>query len=239
MTLGTFRSLLAGFMNRDPGTFVVHNVNMLDRAANQARKWAERQHRFECARASAVIRGVSLTDGGLLSSAVSVGEPGRLLKVRTIERAFLPFQDNTGQFQIEVVSRDSDMREKGRAFKNVQTTDPRTIKPWVGSGTFRLVRHNNLIYLSPFDQTTSSTNRDVFMDVVVWLPDYVKDDDNDFFLEHCEDFMVLRSVYQLNFMLKEDQRVVISAKAMEELWETVLKVDNDAVTGSCDDANLE
>lgn len=239
MTLGTFRSMLAGYVGRDTGSFITNGVNLLDRATNQARKWAERQHRFECARESVIVADVSLTDGGLLSSAVMVRERGKRVSVRTIERAYLPFSDQSGQFMIEVVSRDSDMRETGRHFRNVQTTDPREIKPGTNNGTFRLVRANDRIYLSPFDTTTSATRRDVYMDVVAWLPEYVQENDSDFFLEHCEDFMVLRAVYQLNFFLKEDQRVAISEKAMASLWETVLKVDNDAVSGSSDDVSLD
>lgn len=231
--------MLAGYMGREPSTFAVYGVNLLARAINQARKSAERQHRFECARESVVVRGVSLTDGGLLSSAVSVQEPGRRVSVRTIERAFLPFSDNSGQFLIEVVSRDADMREIGRHFKNVQTTDPRYILPGANAGTFRLVRNNDRIYLSPFDQTSASASRDVYMDVVKWMPDYTKEEDSDFFLDHCEDYMLMRAVYQLNFMLKEDQRVTISAAAMKDAWETVLRVDNDAVSGSSDDASLD
>jgi hypothetical protein len=240
MNLGTFRSMLAGYIGREPGTFVSHGINMLDRAVNQARKYAERRHRFECARDSVVIRGLSLADGGLLSSAVSLSEQGRRVSVRTIERAFLPFDDGSGQFQVEVWSRDADMRDTGRQFAGLSSTDPRQVPiSQRNTGPFRLVRSNDRVYLSPRDANTSATTRDVYMDVVMWLPDYVKDHDTDFFLQHCEDFMLLRSVYQLNFMLKEDQRVTISAGAMAEAWETVLAVDNDAVTGASDDANLD
>ena len=238
MTLGTFRDMLAGYMGREPSVFIVNNVNLLERATNQARKWAERQHRFECAREPVVVRSVSLADGGLLSGAVRVTD-NVSISVRTIERAYLPFTDNSGQFEIRVVTRDADMREKSRAFEHAQTTDQTVLGTGSSSGTFRLVRNNERIYLSPFDQTTVQTTRDVYMDVVKWMPDYIGNEDNDWFLEHCEDFMLMRAVYQLNFMLKEDQRVAISEKTMAEVWETVLKVDNDAVIGSSDDADLE
>lgn len=237
MTLGTFRNMLAGYMGRDAGTFVVNNVNLLDRAINQARKWAERQHRFECARESVVIRGVSGTDGAALSQAVLITDEDTSVSVRTIERAYLPFPSGEGQFEIEVWSRDADMRDVGRRYKGLENTDSTTQPSSVNNGPMRLVRHNDLVYVSP--RWTGAATRDVFMDVVKWMEDYVQEDDTDFFLDHCEDFMLLRGVAQLNFMLKEDQRVNISAAAMSQSWETVLKVDNDAVTGASDDANLD
>lgn len=231
--------MLAGYMGRETGTFVINGINLLDRAINQARKAAERMHRFECARDSVVVRSVNASLGGLLSSAVSLRNQGRPVEIRTIERAYLGYSDNVGQFQIEILSRDADMRDTNRASLKLQANDDAREYPGPITAPYRLVRHNDLIYISPYSASSSTTERDVFMDVVLWLPDYVKDTDTDFFLKHCEDYMLMRAVYQLNFMLKEDQRVVISAKAMEAAWDSVLAVDNDAIAGSSDDSNLE
>lgn len=227
--LGTFRDVLAGYLTRNVADFVFNGTNLFDRAVNGARKWAERQHRFECARVGVVLRGVSLSDGGDLRNCVNVRRQGEKVLVRTIERAYL-LGDPDAKVMMEVVSRDADMRDTLRSSYPLVTENMR----------FRLVRFgDSFVYISPFDTQTTGQTKDVYMDVIRWLPDYKNPEDTDFFLDHCEDFMLLRSLVQLNFFLKEDQRVWIAAKALEDSWNTVLKADTDAVAGASDDTMLE
>jgi len=44
---------------------------------------------------------------------------------------------------------------------------------------------------------------------------------SNFFLEFCFDYMLMQSLVELNFFLKEDQRVSISEKALERAWNNV------------------
>mgnify|MGYP001398521301 CR=1 FL=1 len=58
------------------------------------------------------------------------------------------------------------------------------------------------------------------------IRELTEDEDTNFLLEDAWDFLVLRAVYTLNFFLKEDQRMVISALVMDAEWRSVLDWDN-------------
>jgi hypothetical protein len=60
----------------------------------------------------------------------------------------------------------------------------------------------------------------------------------DFFLIECIDYMLYRTIQELNLFLKEDQRVVISANMMNDAWETV-KSWNSRLAYSNEQYNLD
>lgn len=53
--------------------------------------------------------------------------------------------------------------------------------------------------------------------------------ETDVFLENCFDFLLYRSISELNFMLKEDQRVQISQGKIEESWTSLLAWDTSII----------
>lgn len=59
-----------------------------------------------------------------------------------------------------------------------------------------------------------------------------------FLLDYCFDFMLFRSIYTLNFYLKEDERVAISDRVMKEVWDNVIRWNGSIIGNSTDDANL-
>jgi hypothetical protein len=86
-------------------------------------------------------------------------------------------------------------------------------------------------------QTTLSLTGDIFIagegyEVITKVA-------TDFLLENCNDFMLYRSVVELNFFLKDDSRVQISQSKMSEVWESVLSWDNSLVENTAEDANLD
>ena len=48
----------------------------------------------------------------------------------------------------------------------------------------------------------------------------------DFFITNYISWMKLRALYQLNFYLKEDQRVNITQAALREAWDKVMALEN-------------
>lgn len=60
----------------------------------------------------------------------------------------------------------------------------------------------------------------------------------DFFLTDCIDWMLYKTVQELNLFLKEDQRVALSNKFMDDCWETV-KSWNTKLIGTYDEIDLD
>lgn len=239
MTFGDFKSMVAAYMNRETSVFTVNGVDLLARAVNQAKRWAEKQHDFEAARMSAKLPNFSVTTGGKISSVVSNDEPGKIVAVKTIERAFLPFSDGSGTFPIEVVSRAVHQNRVRRKYEDYIISNPKTL-PTLTVNYWQLVRWSDLLYLVPADVNGLGTELfDLGLDIVRWLPEYSASTDEDFLLTYCEEFMLFRSVLQLNFLVKEDQRVPISTKAVQDAWEGVLRWDNGQISGTNDDATMD
>jgi len=71
----------------------------------------------------------------------------------------------------------------------------------------------------------------VTMDVIEFLPEYTKNDSEDFFIVECVDWMLMRCVYYANMTVKEDERIVLSHKMMDEAWQTVEMWDASLVEG--------
>lgn len=60
----------------------------------------------------------------------------------------------------------------------------------------------------------------------------------DFFLKDCIDWMMYKTIQELNMFLKEDQRVQISSAMMKDAWETVVNW-NSRLTNTQDELSLD
>lgn len=257
MNYGEFKVMVAGYMNRDAEAFVFGTADLLTNACNAARKWAERQYDFEFNRVPVKIPSVSLVDGALLSTAVDPTDSEVSILVKKIERAFLPFSGASGTFPVEFVHRDSHMRRMRAQFARVVSTNFQSIDPRSQVGYFSVMQQGERIYVTPSAPAAfnGSSVTDVYLDVVKWMADYVDtdvdDEDNDdeedginsfatdFFLTHHHEFLMFRAITQLNFFLKEDQRVAIAGSALQATWETVKTWDTSLIDASAEDVNLD
>jgi hypothetical protein len=225
-------------MQRDESVFVVGTTNLITQAANMARRFAERQHNFEMSKVQAQIASVHYTNGALLSTAKLRGTVTSV-DVKAIEAAFLSFSDGSGEFPIEVMSRQKHVARIARHYEQARTTNRRESMP-SPLASFTLVRYNDLVYITPGDATAlGGTTVVLSMDVVQWLPPYVGDTDSDFFLNYCADYMLLGTVHMLNFMIKEDVRVPVSEKLMASSWQSLLCWDANIVMNAAEDVELD
>jgi len=62
--------------------------------------------------------------------------------------------------------------------------------------------------------------------------------DHDFLLDYGQDFLVYRSIAELNYFLKEDERVVISAQIVQDSWDSLVKW-NDDIIGNTAEIDLD
>jgi hypothetical protein len=238
MDYPTFKAVVAGFMQRDASAFVVGDVDLLDRAINQAKSWAQRKQNFELSRAMITVPDVDYQNGASLDDAVLYGSDDSV-KVKTLIKAFLPGA-NSVKLPVDIITRDLHVKRLQRSYDGwntgdlQKTTQPTPVSYWA------IVRAANQVYVTPADQTAlGGTTVDVHFDAYLWLPDYSEEVDTDFLLEFCEDFMLFRSVYQLNLALKEDMRIPVSKEALADSWRSVVEWNSELTFNSAEDASLD
>lgn len=232
MSFDQIKAQLAAYMGRSQSAFIVNGVDLLGMAVNNARKFAERKRHFELARCSVILPSVSTTTGASLSSAVAL-DGTTPVAVKAIERAYLT-DSSGGQFPIETTSRarytarvGARYAEVGRLNETIQRADV---------SYFALVQLGDTVFVAPAPDTNPFV---LTLDVVRWMPEYRLPTDEDFFLQHGADFLLYRSILELNFLLKEDQRVVIGSQAVDQAWVSLVDWDSQLVDGGVDSVNLD
>lgn len=239
MTLAQFRSCVAAYMQRSESTFVYDGVNLLTQAANMARQYVERTRNFEMCKTSAQITSVDITNGALLSSMVLRGTVTPVV-AKSISAAFLGFSTSTGEFPIEMMTREAHIARLSRQYDRMVTRNPQQNSPAEMMGFFSLVRHGDYIYIHPGDITAlGSQTVTVYFDIVKWLPEYVADSDTDFLLTYGRDYMLFKTIQMLNFMIKEDQRVPVSTAMLQEAYNSIVSWDSTMITNSVNDNELD
>lgn len=228
-------------MNRSEASFVIGSVDILKRAINKSRLWAELRHNFELCRVQAKVATVNLTTGGSLTTAVLQSDGVTPVRIKTIERAFIQL-GNGDTVPVEFVSRNYHIQRVRRRYEDITSTEAVTpAAQTVLYQTFAVIQQGQTIYISPPNAVSfgGATSVPVFFDAVKLLSDYSADGDTDFFLDQGAEFMLYRSIYQLNLHLKEDARVPISKDALADAWGTLLAWDKSLIAGTVDDFSLD
>lgn len=293
------QDIIAAYMLRSSTALkTAGNVNLIVRALNNAKKFAQRRHDFELCKCTASVSVSPLPTGGALSSAVLYGT-ATAVSIKRIERAAIA---NTagGTLPVHFASREW-IEEHVRRRVDVGTLD--LLYDTNASSTTSdpvLIQQGDKIYFYP-DVTAAKT---VYLDIVKWLADYdapitgtasstsagnlvcatetfatkgVKAGDivwnttdstsatvdgvtnettldlstdifvsgeaysvgngvsTDFLLDHGFDFLMFRSITELNFYLKDDQRVNISQAKLNEAWDSMLAWDSLMIPSTGDD----
>lgn len=76
-----------------------------------------------------------------------------------------------------------------------------------------------------FVQPTPNDPYDLYFEAVIWLPPFVNETDTNFLLTYGMDFMVYRSLQELNFYIKEDQRFSINMALLREAENGLIQWD--------------
>jgi hypothetical protein len=234
------KAMVAAYMQRDAATFTVGTTDLLSAAINGARKWAELERNFELNRVQAQLS-VSLQNGSDISN-MKLLDGSTAVDAKSLIKGFLPMPDNAnGWFPIDVIMRDKHIEQVQRHYETVTNLATVTQRQPSLVPFFRIVRLGNTVYLTPADTSAlgGSDPITVRFDIIKFLPDYSADADTDFLLQRCENFMLLRSAYQLNFFLKDDQRINISEAVLNSAWHSVVVWDSTLVTSNSADADLD
>jgi len=230
MNIEDFKKVAASYINRDSTLFATGGQDKLLMAVNMAKMWAQRTHRFERAKAMASLA-ITLQNGGSLTNAIVYGSTtNEAIIVRNIERAFLISSDGQGLFPIDLLTRDEQIQMLARSNENVWPEDR---VPSVNDGRLvdvYLVRYGNSVNIWPWPTNLLSAGTGtIVLDIVQTLPEYEDDDDEDFFSTECMDWLLMRTLFYLNIFLKEDEKLTISHKVMDEAWQSVKDWDTSLV----------
>ena len=240
MTYGELKETMRAYLARTSSAFEGDaGLDLLGVAINGAKLWAMRKHDFEFARTEAVIKNFDYAEGGLLSSALPLHSTDARIKVKTIESAYLPFTDGLSFFPARVISKAAFVEERKRAFASIL---PSQANPgqFLSTSGISLVRHGDRLFISPADSATLGAEKfELRMDVVAFPKDYKDDKDTDFFLEFCHDFIRVRTLFELNLYLQEDDRLPVSSAALTDSWRSMLQWDSTLTDGDSDDYNLD
>lgn len=234
-------------------------VNIPLVAINNAKRFMQRKYNFFYAYFQLQLPNVDLVNGATVDPGVqwfSTNNPvkaaaGTLLdvdgfKCGSLKRAWIPvLAPNNPYIPIEVVSRENAVKRLQRIVEESIDTWNRSTAPYFsydwGTRYFSAVRMGNLLYITPANLLYLTQTFTLGIDSYVWFPDYDQTVwKHDFFLDYCADLLQYRAMEELNFFLKEDQRIPISQKKMETLWLDVMSWDAGLANNATDsDATLD
>lgn len=212
-------------------------VDKLANAINMSKNWAQRMRDFESAKVQVDVP-VQKTVGGPLSGAVLSSDGVTSVRVKKIDRGFVPSTDG-GKYPVDLISREEQVRRVQRIVEEYcpeDRTSNSIPSPYV---TFSIVQQGQTIFLHPWsDALFASGSATLILDVVQWMPDYSGPTDEDFFLIEGLDWMLLKTISYLNLFLKDDNRIIVPAAMVKEAWESFVAWDESAV-GATTPINLD
>lgn len=216
MPFGDLRALVRAYINRTDAILERDGVDLVLAAANQAKAWAERTHSFEYLRATIALN-VAGDSGGLLAATVN-----RVERVFTSAGVRLRFCDKG----TVALSRDRYVPAADYASEAARLADPTSNQP------YSAYQQGQRIYVAPaipplFVTPTSTVV--LAVDVVNLSTAYVLDTDDDFFLTRCQDWLMFRTLLELNNFLKADDRMQVATALVADAWQQVVAWDESLV----------
>ena len=243
-TIGDLKKTIAAFTRRSQASYQGENGDSLMVAINHAKDFAQRGVDFERAFEEVQVTVADVNVGGNLKDAKRVRDLNLGVTVKTLRKAFLQTQTTEVFVPVEMISRQAYVD----SLQRVTTTSSFSLQDRE-SDQLALSQVRPLAIVLKGDDRFDVTPNDVAIlgsvaglavrfDCVEWLPDFVSDNDSSFLLTYCYDFMMFRSIWELNFLLKEDQRFSISSTVLENTWQSVLEW-NSKIVGNAVDMSLD
>lgn len=210
MTFTEFKSMVAGYANRTAASFVLADgTDILALAINEAKKEGQLEHDFLATRMDGyLITGVL---GAELNTTTTTYGGATAINVKKV-RSVWSCSATGGRIKnldLEYESVESRLRP---------TEEEQDISK------IRAFQRGTKLHVTGYE-----TNTTFLVDVYKWMPDYSVSVTTDFFLDNYVTWLKLRSLYQLNFYLKEDQRVNITQAALREAWDKVMAYENNVL----------
>jgi len=224
MTWADFQSSVLAFLNRSSADVpTIGSVNLVVVAANMSKTEAQRRHAFKMSRTVAYIS-TSMSGADFTTSAFTTPSSAVVVPIRRIEQVWfyttptpfyrykrVPFM-TLGDLRYDYET--STLTDINQPLAPTQSpaTYPNFDIRWYVQGT--------RIFL----QGVTVPPISVSMDVMQWMPIY-DGTITDFFLTYHFDWMLLKTVQNLNQYLKESERVEVADADLEKRWKSVTALD--------------
>ncbi len=239
-TSAQLKNAIAGYMQRLPSVFVrgtvPDQIDLLLVAMNNARLYAERLIDFELSKSTVDFPETTLTEGTELENAVLHGTttPAEVKKVTV---PYLPLADGT-YYPVDLWTKRTWSDRIKRRFESAKPTDSSDFAQ-ITEVPFTVIQHGTTLFVVPADTTAVQSPFTLSADCFLWLPDYVDGTETDFLINHCFDWMMFYSVHQLNFYLKEDERVALAQSVLNDTWAAVVRWNDELHKANTDDVDLD
>lgn len=208
---GELREIVRSFVTRSLSSISTTSHALDAVAINNALMYAQRKHDFQW---NKKVVYCDLNPKADISSDFYLESTDGAVTVKRIEQAY---RTNTSgqQYPVEYISRATfaDKIQRRVQLGQIDTTDTST-----AIGLNWIVHHGADLYAYP--QSTSLPER-VYFDAIIYQPRLSTDTDTNFLLQHGYDFILYRSIIELNFLIKEDDRFEINKNLVDEAWEAL------------------
>jgi hypothetical protein len=223
MTITQFEEVIKAFITRSGGSLTTaDNQSLLRVAVNNAKQYAQRTIDFKWLEDSVYI---DCNPSGDVLSGMKLEDTGASVQIKRITKAFKLIENQTAKTPIKYVSQQALSRDLERRIDLGQLPQPNTR---FGVETYEYAVHQGKrIWLYPKPTVTPYR---LYFDAIVWLPDYSNDHATDFLLDYCRDFLLYRSMLELNFLIKEDERFEVSQTLYNDSWNSMLNWNNSLIT---------
>lgn len=199
---GILREAILGCVSRAKSSFQAGGQNFADLAINNAVIYAQRNWDFQF-----LFGDVSVLCNPRGSMLSAVDECNCPVKLKRIVKAF-GLAEPTGHRDLAIpyLSRGSQVSDHTMANRN----------SCLGYDGIKVVHTGENVYLSPAPADPTAYKLHFY--AVRWLPRLTRDTDTNFLFEYGFDFLMYRSIVELNFFIKEDERFGVNTKLLNDAW---------------------
>jgi hypothetical protein len=246
-SLGDLRKAICAFTRRSPASFVSEHGDSLLVAVNNAKNFAQREVDFEAAFEQVVVRVAEISKGGDIRTAKIYPDETVAVEIKTVRKAFLQMTGNATMIPVPIVSRQSwvdslERRVSGQVYSLNDRETGRIPNANAQATPLQIVMSGiHRFYVSPANEQVlnASQNLPIYFDAILQQQDFVSDNETSFLFTYGFDFMMFRSIYELNFLLKEDQRFAISMSILEGSWQSLKNWNSKTVGNTVTNTDLE
>lgn len=214
-------------MTRNETDFVSGTVDQLLLAINDARRYAQRKYNFRRLRTEGFLQTSML--GAVFTTAypTPVVSAPSAITVKLIEKVYNYTTRSVAAGTLYERTAELDYRRESELYKSLPmsgvgtTRSPNTFLTMPTAGRSVAWTKGQKLFIN------SESLEWYLLDIVEQKPDLIGTETSDFFIDNAPDWLLFKSIQMLNGYLKEDHRVAISQRALEDSWETFTQFDSD------------
>lgn len=228
------KKVIAAFTRRSQESF----GESLLIAINHAKDWAQREVDLEWMLRPAT--GVVPTFQQGLNRQDIRNANGDRIKVKTVRTALLRRSDGS-EVPIPIISRQDYLNRVARIAGQQRRLDDQNCSLTAHGINIQLISFGEQYYLVPASETAfgAASNIPIGFDVIEWIPDFTDDNQTHWLFDYAKDFMMFRSIVELNFLLKEDQRFNVSFSLLDNTWKNVKQWNSTFIGNTVEDPTLD